>query len=187
MVGEGIFPGGGNEQISGWWGDSSPIPTVGKNLLFYEDPPPTFLSVALFIWLFFGWMGHHATFDVPFYLMTIWIYTCRILVVVPEESWYVFYETRSQVYWGPTHNVVSYWYSDLIWHTHKHKHTQLNQGPADWHTYINTYNYTTCYVLTAATFITLMIKWIIHWYRKFTFHNVFPFQKLFTCKSHVSA
>ena len=156
MVGEGIFPGGRNEQIFGWWGDSSPIPTVGKTLLFYEDPPPTFLSlpthtptvlsVALFIWLFFGWMGHQATFDVLFYLMTIWIYK---------------------------------------WSTHKH--TQLNQGPADWHTYINTYNYTTCYVLTAATFITLMIKWIIHWYQKFTFHNVFPFQKLFTCKSHVSA
>ena len=28
-----------------------------------------------------------------------------------------------------------------------------------------------------------MIKWIIHWYQKFTFHNVFSFQKLFTCKS----
>ena len=29
------------------------------------------------------------------------------------------------------------------------------------------------------------IEWIIHWYQKFTFHNVFSFQKLFTCKSHV--
>ena len=27
-----------------------------------------------------------------------------------------------------------------------------------------------------------MIKWIIHWYQKFTFHNVFSFQKWFTCK-----
>ena len=27
-----------------------------------------------------------------------------------------------------------------------------------------------------------MIKWIIQWYQKFTFHNVFSFQKVFTCK-----
>ena len=27
-----------------------------------------------------------------------------------------------------------------------------------------------------------MIKWIIQWYQKFTFDNVFSFKKLFTCK-----
>ena len=27
-----------------------------------------------------------------------------------------------------------------------------------------------------------MIKWIIQWYQKFTFHSVFSFQKVFTCK-----
>ena len=27
-----------------------------------------------------------------------------------------------------------------------------------------------------------MINWIIQWYQKFTFHNVFPFQKVFNCK-----
>ena len=27
------------------------------------------------------------------------------------------------------------------------------------------------------------MKWIIiHWYQKFTFHNIFSFQKLFACK-----
>ena len=31
-----------------------------------------------------------------------------------------------------------------------------------------------------------MLKWIIHWYQKFTyFYNVFSFQKLFTCKSYM--
>ena len=29
------------------------------------------------------------------------------------------------------------------------------------------------------------MKWIIHWYQKFTFHNIFSFQRLFTCKSYI--
>ena len=28
-------------------------------------------------------------------------------------------------------------------------------------------------------------EWIIHWHQKFTFHNVFSVQILFTCKSHI--
>ena len=42
---------------------------------------------------------------------------------VPEGPWQVFYATRCQVYWGLTHNMAFYWYSDLISHTHKHTHT----------------------------------------------------------------
>ena len=55
--------------------------------------------------------------------------------LVPEGPWCVFYATRRQVYWGLTHNVVFYWYSNLILQTHKH--TQHTQGPVDWHTHIN--------------------------------------------------
>ena len=42
----------------------------------------------------------------------------------------------------------------LIWY-HTHKHTHYIQGPVDQHTYIDVYNYITCYVLTADIFITL--------------------------------
>ena len=100
-------------------------------------------------------------------------------LVVSEGPWCVFYATRRQVYRGLIHNMFFYWYSNLI------SHTQHTQGPVDWQTDI-IHIYTTCYVLTATTFITLIIKWIIHWCQKFTFHNVFSFQKLFTCKSHIS-
>ena len=73
--------------------------------LFYEDPPilltPTpvsnFVQPSLplspnpchlhpphqgffLLSCFFCWMGDHATFDVLFYLMIIWIYTCQALV-----------------------------------------------------------------------------------------------------------
>ena len=43
--------------------------------------------------------------------------------LVPEGPWCVFYATRCQVYWGLTHNVVFYWYSNLISHTQTHKYT----------------------------------------------------------------
>ena len=73
--------------------------TVGRGFLaplFYEHrlsilltPPPSPFSDFVqptsnlhphcsFSWLnFFDWMGNHATFDVLFYLMILWTYTCR--------------------------------------------------------------------------------------------------------------
>ena len=80
------------------------------NPLFYEDllpilPPPFFFKFFppllplhchlqppswLFFLLscFFGWIVDRTTFDVPFYLMIIWIYIYWALV--PEGSWCVF-------------------------------------------------------------------------------------------------
>ena len=95
-----------------------------------QFPPPLLILLSCF----FGWMGDHTTFDVLFYLMISWMYTCRAL-----GPWCVFYATRCQYYWGLTHNVVFCWYSDLISHkhTHKLKDKQHTQGSVDWHTHIN--------------------------------------------------
>ena len=49
----------------------------------------------------------------------------------------MFYATRQQVYWDPTHEVVSCKYSDLISYTNKD--AQHIQGLIDWHTHINRY------------------------------------------------
>ena len=76
--------------------------------------------------------------------------------LVPEGSWFAFYEKRIQVYWGLTHNVVFYWYSDLISQTQPHKHSQHTQGPADWHTHIINV-YTTCCVHSSYLYY---IKWL---------------------------
>ena len=158
MGGWGLF----NLSLNSWQRDASP--------LFYEDPyyiaypsfsnflQPTLShpfpshlqpSPSLFFLLttFFGLMGDHAAFDVLLYLMIIWIYT-----------WCVFYATGRQVYWGLTHYVVFYWYSDLIWYTHTHTHTHTHTQHAQRGsrlTHILIYIYTTCCVLTAVTFITL--------------------------------
>ena len=79
------------------------------------------------------------------------LHILSLSTLVSEGPWCVFYATRCQVYGGLTHNVF-YWYSNLISPTHKH--TQHTQGPVDWRTPI-VYIYTTCYVLTATTFIKL--------------------------------
>ena len=68
------------------------------------------------------------------------LYMSTLGTLVPERPCYVFYETRHQVYWGPTHSVVICLYSDLILqNTHTHKDTQHNQRPIDWHSHINIY------------------------------------------------
>ena len=77
----------------------------------------------------------------------------------------------------------SIWYH-IHTNTHPHKHTQHTQGPLDWHTHINIY---LPHLLRAHSSYLYYNAWIIHWYQKFTFHNVFSVQTLFTCKSHFSS
>ena len=118
-------------------------------LLFYEDTPPSILPAPtplfqilsththphfpvtsnlcpqfFLLSCFFGWVDDHPTFDVLFYLMIIWIYTCYL---VPEQLWCMFNATRHQVYWSLTHNVVFYWYSDFISITHNRCNTLRGQ------------------------------------------------------------
>ena len=72
------------------------------------QPPPS----LLILWsCFFGWMGDLAAFDVLFYLMISWMYTCWAW-----GPWCFFYGTRCQVYWVLTHDVLFCWYLDLITH-----------------------------------------------------------------------
>ena len=158
---------------------------VGRGVLtplFYEDPPniayPLFFKFAqlplpccpqapppllILLSCFFGWMGGRATFDVLFYLMTSWMYTCRAL-----GPWCMFYATRRQVYWVLTCDIVFCLYSDLITHTHTHSHSHIHthtqdtrhtQGPVDWHTlykYIFTHQ-----LLCAHGSYLYYIEWII--------------------------
>ena len=109
------------------WGD-------GK---FFEE-----LLLPLFFLLpsFSGWMGDHVTFDVLFYLMIIWIYTCRVWYLSTRRTLICALCKRRQVYWDLAHKGAT---QGAHW---------CIQGPVDWHTI---YIYTTCYVLTVATFIKL--------------------------------
>ena len=135
------------------------------------------LPLLIMLPFFQGWMGDPAVFDVLFYLMISWMYTCRAL-----RPWCMFYATMRQVYWVLTPDVAFFLYSDLISdiHTHKHTHkdTQHTSGPVDWRTHVNVYLHQ---VLCAHSSYLYCNEWIIHWYQKLTSHNTFSFQNLFTC------
>ena len=78
------------------------------------------------------------------------------------------------------------WYSNLVSHTQTHTHIKTYTTlcePVDWHTHINIYLH---HLLCAHSCYLYYIECIIHCYQNFPFHNVFCFQKLFTCKSHIS-
>ena len=128
-----------------------------------QPSPPLLIRLCCL----FGWMSDRATFDRLFYLMISWMYTCRALV-----PWCMFYATRRQIYWVLTRDVVFCLSSDLITHTHTHTHkdTQHTQGPVDWHAHINIYLHQ---LLCAHSSYLYFIKWIMHWYQQFTFHNFF--------------
>ena len=125
---------------------------------------------------------------------------------MPERPWCVFYVTRRQVYWGlrsDTQSDFPLWFD--ITHTHAHTHTHTHT-----HTRTRTQTHTQTHTPTAQggpsrlthpcnyIFTPFLFylqhfilfhqinKWIILTYQKFTFHNAFSFQKLFSCKCHKS-
>ena len=155
----GWFYNGGGEifkvSLYSWQRDAKPVlyedppilsPPPPHTSLSLQTPTPTVLSIVLFLWQN-GW-SHH-----------IW---CAILLndnmdlhmfslgtLAPEGSWYVLYAKGVKL----TEIWNIFFTGTLIWY-HTHKHTQHTQRPVDWHAHI-IYIYTTCYVLTAATSITL--------------------------------
>ena len=98
----------------------------------------------------------------------------------------VVYVTRRQVYWSLTHNVL--FAGTLIWyHTHTQTHTpQTHTARTGASRMTYPYKYIFTPPVMCSQQLSLLHKWIIHWYQKFSFHNVFSFQRLLTCKSHLS-
>ena len=115
--------------------------------------PPLFFQLSGF----FGWMGDHATFDVLFYLMLMWIYTCRHLgTLVPKGPWCVFYATRCQVYWGLTQCGFLLLLRFDITHTNTHTGASRLTHP---------YNrFTLVMCSQQLPLIHQIIRWISHWY-----------------------
>ena len=134
-------------------------------------PPPAALSVVSNLWLN-GWSR-----PIWFAILVNNIMDLHISSIskfLPEGLWYLLYATRCQDYWGLTH---THW--DL---SYSHKDTQYTQWQVDWHTYINIYLHQ---LLCAQSSYLYYIDWIIHWYQKFIFRNVFSVQKLFISKTHI--
>ena len=78
-----------------------------------QPPPPLLFLLSCF----FGWMGDRPTFDVLLHMLSL-------DTLVPVGPCCLFYATRHQVYRGLTHNIVFWWYSDLLSHTQTHTNTR---------------------------------------------------------------
>ena len=118
------------------------------------------------------------------YVMKSWICTCRALIPSCQKNLVVclqqgFSLLRSNIWSG------FLLVSDLISHTNKQTYT-AHRGPIDWHTHINIYQHH-CYVLTEQISV---LQWgnnsLISKIYFTEFHNVFAFEKLLTCQSHIS-
>ena len=143
-------------------------PSPQHRSLSPPTPTPTTCSIVLFLWLN-GW------------LLYIW---CAVLLndsmdlhmsshgtLAPERSWYVLYAKRVKFIeiWHML------WFLLVLWFDITYKHKQYTPGPVDWHTHI-IYIYTNCYMLTAATFITLN-----DYFRPCLFSKIIHLRKSFIC------
>ena len=82
-------------------------------------------------------MGDHATFDVLFYLLIIWIYACQALLPWYQKDLDVDFMQQGIKFTEVSH--IMWFFAGTLILYHTHKHTQHIQGPVDWHTHINIY------------------------------------------------
>ena len=150
--------------------------------LLPPTPIPTTLSIVLFLWLN-GWSCHLCC---AILLNIMDLHMLSLGTLVSEGPSCKFYATRRQVYWGLKHMVFC-WYSDLISQNHKHTktHTQRHTAHPRASRLTHPYKYLH-HLFCAHSSYLYYTEWLIHWYQKFIFHNVFSLKKLFTCKSHIS-
>ena len=118
--------------------------------------PPLFLRLTCF----FGWMGDHATFDVLFYLMIIWIYTCQALAPLTRRTLMCVLcnKASSLLRPGTCGFLLVLWFD--ITHTQTQTHT-VHSGAVDWHTHINIYLHHLLCAHSSYLYFIKIIKWII--------------------------
>ena len=129
-------------------------------------PTPTVLSVVLFLWLN-GWSRHIWCAVLLNHIMDLWsMYGSNKPSNFSNQKDLDVCSMQQGVKFTEVWLIMRFFTGTLIWYC---THTQHTQGPVDWHSHINISS--TCYVLTAATFITL--NEIIHWYQKFSCQCLF--------------
>ena len=102
-------------------------------------PSPPLLFLMSF---FFDWMDHCATFNVLFYLMILWIYTCQALVPKYKDDIAMCF-MQQRIRFTEVWNIM--WLFLVLWFdfitTYTYKDIQHTQGPIDWHAHINIYQH----------------------------------------------
>ena len=181
-----------NHRTQDFWKDHSWQKLL--NPLFYEDlilpiPPfSNFVQLLLLLFLlhrFFIWMGDCATSDVLFYLMQYGSSHAEPWCLSTTRTLRCVLCNKTSVYWNLPHDV--FFASVLIWY---HTHTKTPT------VHIGAYRLTHPhkYILTPPVMCSQQLSALYHrmnnsliskmYYTEF--QNIFPFQKLLTCRNHVS-
>ena len=138
---------------------------------------------------FFGCMGDHATFDAPLNdIMDLCIslmpyYQKDLAVCLMQqrvkftEIWHMWFFAGALIWYR------KHMHTHMRMHTNKHTrtHPQTHRNTAGSGDNRLTHPYK--YILTPTAICNTLNNSL---YQKFTFHGVFSFQKLLTCRSHIS-
>ena len=108
-------------------------PPPPSHLPCHLQPPPPLLFLLS---CFFDWMSDCTTFDVLFYLMILWIYTCWALVHLYQKDFDVHFMQQGIKFTEVLH-IMWFFAGTLIWyHIHTNTHTQKDiqhtHGPVDY-------------------------------------------------------
>ena len=111
---------------------NSPFQILSTPLLCRLQPPRPLL---FFLSCLISLMGDHATFDVFFYLMILWIYAYEALVPNYKKDLAMYFtqqSVKSCKVWHIMGFLLVLWFDITHTHTHTHTHT-------DTHTHTNTH------------------------------------------------
>ena len=141
------------------YGLPQPIPPPFSNFVQHPSFSCCLQTPTLLILLscFFGWMGITPTLMID--IMDLHMSSLRSLMCVVKFNvvWYIMWFFADTLIWYHTHNTLRGQY---------------------------TYPYKKIFAPAVSSYL-YFIEWIIQWYQKFTFHNFYFVQELFTCKSHI--
>ena len=101
-----------------------------------SNPQPPLLFLLPF---FFGWMGDHVTYDIQFYLMIIWIYTCQALVPYYQKDLDVCLMQQG-IRFTEVWHIMLFFTGTLIWY-YTHKNTQTHTAHSGASRLTNPYKY----------------------------------------------
>ena len=148
------------------------LPILKRPYLYCLRPSSKFCttpSLCYFLPCFFG------TWCVVLFSNIMDLNLLSVGTLVLAAPWYVFYGTKSPIYyWFDTDDMI--FATAMTWY---HKHWQTNTGSTGTNTFTHIYIHTTtCYVPTSATYITLNEQLSDIQIQYTEVHNVFAVQKV---------
>ena len=116
-----------------------PLFQILSNTPPFLSPPTPNPHYSFCCHFFFGWMGDHVTYDIQFYLMIIWIYSCQALVPYYQKDLDVCLMQQG-IRFTEVWHIMLFFTGTLIWY-YTHKNTQTHTAHSGASRLTNPYKY----------------------------------------------